>query len=146
MKREITVIIFQAKAFDTIEEMKQVDNIPIQVKTINDDLVTYREIIDCDYIEITGRKIGKGSYFIVCDESGQYKDDVIFTVVNRDGSYLDVPGTIIITGPADTRGDLTSLTNEDITNIMSKICVTTQTVGDKQKYVPVIAHDGSPMF
>lgn len=146
MKRQITALVFQAKAFDTIEEMNKRENIPLKVETIQDDLDIYREIIGCDYVEITGRCIGNGNYVIICDESGRYADNVVFTIVSDNGHYLDVPGTVIITGPVDTKGELTSLSQKDIGNIVSCVSVTVQEVGGVDKYVPAIIQSGQPIF
>ena len=140
MKRQITALVFQEKAFDTIEEMNKRENIPFKVQTLDDDLATFYKIIGCDYVEITSRCIGGKQYLIICDETGRYVDEPVFTVINQNGSYLDIAGTIIITGPSDGHGDLTSLSQQDVANIVSHINITAQTIGDKEKYVPVIVH------
>lgn len=140
MKKELNVLIFRAKTFDTLEGMQNKEGIPFEVKTINDELSTYYEIIGCDYVEITGRRIGNNRYMIVCDENGRYADDVIFTVINKDG-YLDIAGTVVIAGPP-THGDLTSLTQSDIVNIVNNIGVIKQETESGIKYVPVITCNG----
>ena len=141
MKKQLSVLVFRAKTFDTLEEMRNKEEIPFEVKTINDELSIYYEIIGCDYVEITGRRIGDNRYMIICDENGRYADEVIFTVVSKDGSYSDIAGTIIIAGPP-TNGDLTSLSSNDIANIVNNIGVTKQETESGIKYVPVITYNG----
>ena len=65
---------------------------------------------------------------------------MVYTALCPKSPYADIPGPIVIAGPADDNGDLTSITNEDVNNLISHISLTTQKAPDEM-IVPVIILD-----
>lgn len=121
MGKDIRVMLVKAVRYTSPDDVK--NNKHLEVKTIKDNLqVLYKEI-GCQYIDIPIRKIGGKKYCIVCDESGALVDEPIYTAICPHNPLASVPGNIIISGPADSMGDLTSLTNADIQNIVAHLSI-----------------------
>ena len=141
MNRTIKVFVFYAKSFTSIEAAKEAAKTQFEIKEIKNisRLDEYYKIIGCEFVDITKRQIGNKFYWFVCDESGRYADRVIYTVASKDG-YLDIPGTVIIAGPEDMNGDLTSVTQQDIANIVSHMCLGEQDVDGERVVVPMIVY------
>lgn len=87
---------------------------------IIDSLDTYYEILKCSCIDIANRDIGGKRYDIVCDDEGLFKDAVYPSAIGR-GKNVMLVGNIFIAGVADDEGELTSLTDDDVDNIMSHV-------------------------
>jgi len=82
------------------------------VRIISDELQSYYNIIDCDCIDITTRKIGNKYYDIIVDDEGLLKDDFIVSAI--DSNYKPaLVGNLVITN-FDEEGNTTTLTDEDI--------------------------------
>ena len=140
MKNIIKVMVFKEEKYKDKDELFQDKNTPFEVKEINNTLDDLYKNINCTNIDITPRLIGGRMYCIVCDDEGCYRDNVVYTALCHTNPYADIPGPIVITGPADENGDLTSITNEDVNNLISHISLTTQKAPDEM-IVPVIILD-----
>lgn len=111
MKRRITAVLV-----DTAKDTYGVVNIP-------DELDVFYKLLSCDCIDITVRRIGlrgQKAYEIICDDEGLFKDPQKISAIDSSGQ-AQLVGSILITGPADSEGNLTSLTVPDINYIFSKI-------------------------
>lgn len=85
---------------------------------IIDSLDTYYEILKCSCIDIANRDIGGKRYDIVCDDEGLFKDRAYPSAIGR-GKDVMLVGNLFIAGTADGEGELTSLTDDDVENILS---------------------------
>ena len=134
---EIKVVVVKAAEYATIEECKEFKN--ISSKIIKDELQTFYDEIGCEYIDIPIRKVGGERYCFICDESGALVDNPIPTATCRYNPMVNIFGTCIIAGRADENGDLTSLSDEEISNIMAYTAV----VGNREtgSFSPVIVLD-----
>ena len=140
MENIIKVMVFKEKKYTDKDELFQDKDTPFAVKEINNTLDDLYKNINCANIDITPRLIGGRMYCIVCDDEGCFRDGVVYTALCPKSPYADIPGPIVITGPANDNGDLTSITNEDVSNIISHISLTTQKAPEKV-IVPVIILD-----
>lgn len=140
MENIIKVMVFKEKKYKDRDSLFQDKNTPFEVKEINNTLDDLYKNINCTNIDIAQRLIGGRMYCIICDDEGCYRDGVVYTAVCPENPYADIPGHIVVTGPADRNGDLTSITNEDVSNIISHISLTTQKAPEKV-IVPVIILD-----
>lgn len=95
-----------------------VKNKVIEVKEIEDTLDNLYEILNCDMIEITQRKIGIGNdyYDIVCDEEGLLKETRIPSAFDSVGVPLLVGNLFIVKN--DGKGNLRSLTDKQIEKVL----------------------------
>ena len=84
-------------------------------RMIADDLDTFYRLLRCRTIDIVTRKIGiRGRAFdIICDDEGTFVDDPRISAIDKIGRAMLV-GALLIVGPADDDGELTSLTSGDI--------------------------------
>lgn len=83
---------------------------------IEDSLKTYYELIDCDTIDITARKVGDRWYRIVVDDEGLLKMNPVVSAYTEDMEPVLV-GNLVFCGAEDEDGYLTSLSQEDIANL-----------------------------
>ena len=84
-------------------------------RMIEDSLDTFYDLLRCRTIDIVTRKIGiRGRAFdIICDDEGTFADDPKISAIDNLGRAMLV-GALLIVGPADDDGELTSLTSGDI--------------------------------
>ena len=93
----------------------------VSVMDIEDKLETYYDLIGCDSIEITTLHFIDCDVNVVVDEEGLFKDKPIPSILTQAGEYAIV-GNAVITGGVDEKGDLTSLRDHEITQILMSIC------------------------
>lgn len=86
-----------------------------EVRTIEDKLDTFYDLLRCRCIDIVTRKIGiRGRAFnIICDDEGTFSDDPKISAIDNLGRVMLV-GALLIVGQADEDGNLTSLTSNDV--------------------------------
>lgn len=89
---------------------------------ITDTLDTYYDALGCRCIDIQTRKLGDKWYDFVIDDEGLFAEDVCPSALCEDKDVMFV-GALFVTGVADDEGELTSLTDEDITNILNHVGV-----------------------
>ena len=120
MSEMISVIIFRGAEMD-INDQKDIQASKIvEYKLIPDEVQTYYDIIGCDTVEFVIKQIGGKKYRVICDEMARYKSGLIITMANPKNTNDIIIGTVVIAG-MEKRGDLTSLTNEDIKNISNHL-------------------------
>ena len=88
----------------------------VQAETLDD----YYNLTKCDCIDIVQRRIGKKRYDIICDDEGLLKAGTKISAINNMGEPMLV-GNLLIAGLADNKGELTSLTEEDIEYIKKRV-------------------------
>lgn len=93
-----------------------------QAVEIDDTLDSFYKILDCSCIDIVRRRIGRcrKAFEIVCDDEGLFRDPQKISAIDSLGA-AQLVGNIFITGPVDGNGDLTSLTEEDVAYILSRV-------------------------
>ncbi len=107
-KRRLTAVLV-----DTINDVFGIVNIP-------DELETFYALLGCTCIDITVRKIGKKTVDIICDDEGLFKEPQKISAINNKGE-VQLVGSILIVGPANSEGNMTSLSNEDAYYIIDKV-------------------------
>ena len=91
------------------------------VREVNvNNLEDYYSLIDCRCIDIVNREINGKSYDIVCDDEALLKNDIRLSAVDMNGNPM-LNGNLIVAGEADENGELTDLTDDDITHIKGNI-------------------------
>lgn len=112
MKQErITAILI-----DTEKEIFGMVDIP-------NDLETFYKVLGCQCIDITQRRIGidsKKTFEIICDDESLLKESPKISAISSFG-HVQLCGSILIVGPADSEGNLTGLSAQDVNYILSKI-------------------------
>ena len=91
-----------------------------QVLTIKKDLEEYYTLLDCSTIDIVSRKIDGVWYDIICDDEGLFKDPLVVTAIGTDFNP-ELVGSIFVVTYDDKKGDIKSLTTEDIERINKRI-------------------------
>lgn len=94
-----------------------------QAMEIDDALDSFYKILDCSCIDIVRRRIGgrfKKAFEIVCDDEGLFREPQKISAIDNLGQ-AQLVGNIFITGTADEDGNLTSLTEYDVSYILSKV-------------------------
>ena len=84
------------------------------------ELEDYYRLIGCDCIDITTRKIGDRYLEIICDDEGLLKNNPRVSAIDNLMKPALV-GNLLIAGPVDEDGELTSLSDEDISIIKDNI-------------------------
>ena len=79
---------------------------------IQDELQTYYDLIGCDLIDITPRRVNGADYEIVCDDEGLLKSEPIITAVSSEGRPQLVGGLVVLLNGGD--GELAGLKSEDV--------------------------------
>lgn len=93
----------------------------IRVEEVEDTLHAWYEKLYCDIIDITARKVG-GKYFnFIVDDIGLFKNNYP-SAISPEKEVMLV-GTTAITGDTDAKGDLTSLSDEDVKLILENVAV-----------------------
>lgn len=83
-------------------------------------LEQYYELLNCQLVDIVNRRIGRKRFEIICDDEGTFKEDCKISAINNLGQPMLV-GSLLICGKADMEGELTSLTDKEITYIQERI-------------------------
>ena len=84
------------------------------------ELEDYYRLIGCDCIDIVARKIGDKYLEIICDDEGLLKENPRISAVDKNMKPTLV-GNLLIAGPTDEDGELTSLTDKDIELIKNNL-------------------------
>ena len=84
---------------------------------VKDDIDTFHELIHCDTIDIPRRYIDGKSYRIICDDCGLLKLNPKISVYSMKSVQFPIVGNVLVAGMEDNEGELTDLTDEDITRI-----------------------------
>ena len=87
-----------------------------KVIDIEDDLKVFYNLIGCQYVDITRRKIGDKYYDVICDDEGLYKENTIISAV--DNTYKPMFVGNLIISKADDEGGLIDLSETDIKQIL----------------------------
>lgn len=98
-------------------------NEKMQAVEIEDNLDSLYKILDCSCIDIVRRRIGgryKKSFEIACDDEGLFREPQKISAIDNLGT-AQLVGNIFITGESDADGNLTSLTEYDVSYILSKV-------------------------
>lgn len=98
-------------------------NEKVQAVEIEDNLDSFYKILDCSCIDIVRRRIGgryKKSFEIVCDDEGLSREPQKISAIDNLGA-AQLVGNIFIIGVSDADGNLTSLTEYDVSYILSKV-------------------------
>lgn len=129
--------------------VKRLDNGDLELKVVRDfedELNNIYSVIDCRCIDIITRKIrGRSVDFIVDDEYllTDKPKNAPTGILSNSPMLEQIYGTFIITGTGDRDGNLTSLSNKDISAIMSARCIGTRAPKDdpsKIEHFDVIAY------
>ena len=91
----------------------------VEIEDKNGRLENFYNLLRCDLIDITSRKIGGRSFDIVCDDEGLFKTPRFASACYEDGNVALV-GAIFICNYGGN-GELSSLTDTDIHLIESSI-------------------------
>ena len=100
---------------------------------IGDGIDDYYRYLECSCFDIACRKIGDKYYDIFCDDEGLFKEDFIFSAVDPSGTGMLV-GNLIFANH-DDQGNTTSLSEDDVKNIIDHTCFAT---GDGHSLLRVI--------
>ena len=92
----------------------------LSIIQIPDDFREYQRRIGCDCITIVQRSINGKLYELVCDDEALLKSGQYPCAQNQDFDEL-IYGNIVIVGPADRDGNLTSLSQDDVKNISQAV-------------------------
>lgn len=80
----------------------------------------YYRILKCSYIDIQEYEVGGKYYSFIYDDEFLYSGKTYTTVTDKEGNPMIV-GNVYVCGQADEEGADTSLTVEDIQNIMNHL-------------------------
>lgn len=94
-----------------------VNNKTVSTVEIDNGLESLYEKIGCNLIDITMRSFNGKYHDVVCDDEGLLKDGCIPSAIDDKGNVMLVGNLIICYH--DAEGDLTSLTQAEIENVMS---------------------------
>lgn len=98
---------------DTEKEIFGIVNIP-------NELDAFYKALGCRCIDITTHRIGKTVAEIICDDEGLLVEAPKISAINNLGQ-AQLVGSILIVGPADSEGNLTSLSSKDANYILDRI-------------------------
>ena len=114
-----------------------VENRKCKAVTIEDSLDAFYKALNCTCIDIVNRRIGEKRYDIICDDEALLKVDPIHSAFNI--SFImpkpDLYGNLLVVGQADSEGELTSLTQEDVVRIQRNVTDTHTPVGRVGPYL-----------
>ena len=96
--------------------IKELDAQLVKANTLDD----YYRLLEVDTIDIVTRKINGKYYDIVCDDEALLKESPIPRVLDKEQKPM-IFGNVIIAGVADSEGNMTDLSNEDIFQIMKNL-------------------------
>lgn len=92
--------------------------------TLEPTLENYYQRLYCNLIDIVYRTVGGKKYAFIVDDEGLLKDRPIASAIEpRNLITFDnaLVGSLLVTGLPDEDGELTSLTDEDVANIMGHV-------------------------
>lgn len=92
-----------------------------KVVDIKDDLKAFYELLHCNLIDIAVRSIGGINYNIIIDDEGFYHKPCVLGASNPYDQDCILMNSLLVTGSPDGEGNLTSLTDDDINNIMNSM-------------------------
>ena len=96
-----------------------VRNNKVSVVDFEENLDSLRRLCNCEFIDITQRRIGSVEYDIVCDEEGFFKSDAVVSAVSHDNKVMFVGNLLLCKN--DGAGNLASLSKSDMENILRRI-------------------------
>lgn len=96
------------------------DSNTAEPREIETELDTYYRLLHCTCIDIVTRKIGGKTYVIICDDEGLFNTDPHISAIDDLGQPMLV-GALLVTGLADRRGELTTLTDDDVRYISKRV-------------------------
>ena len=96
------------------QEARQVD--------ISPDLESYYNILHCNLITVTERKINGVYYDIIADDEGLFKEEPTISAITEEGKAALV-GNILIQRYDPENGTAAELTIEDINNIKMRVAI-----------------------
>lgn len=102
---------------------------------VEDSLPSFYEKLNCTTIDIVSRTIGGKPYDIICDDEGLLKENPTVSAMDAERKPMLV-GNLLICGPADEEGNLTSLTRDDLDHIRKCISfrINARHVGEETLY------------
>lgn len=89
--------------------------------TIEPTLENYYRLLYCNLIDIVVRTVGGKKYAFIVDDEGLLKDRPIASAIEPRNFDNALVGSLLVTGVPDEDGELTSLTDEDVANIMGHV-------------------------
>ena len=110
-KRMLRTLLIDANA-------RKVEEVELQ-----DDLEAFYEMLNCRCIDIVQRPIGGKWYHVMLDDEGLLQDEIIPTAVSIDQKTRDVLVGNLMFFNTNSKGDLVSLTDDDVEWIKDHICV-----------------------
>ena len=134
----IKVFVFNVKQYDVNEISAAKNDINFEVKSLINMPYAFADTIGCEYINIVKRAIGEKQYCVVFDDNSFNNDEPIVSLLDVRNPYENIYGNIVITGVEDEHGELTSLSEYDVSNIVSKINYVTSVAQGKEIVSPVI--------
>lgn len=90
---------------------------PVEITAALD---TYYELLHCNIIDIVTRKIGGKYYDIICDDEGLFNADPRISAIDPNWSAMLV-GALLVIGLPDDEGNETSLSEDDVAHIASRV-------------------------
>lgn len=133
----VKALVFKPSAYCENDE-KRYENSIFEVKSLVDMPHVYAEEIGCEYINIVKRKIGDKLYNVIFDDIGFFDDGLMVSLFHQHNPGKNIFGSVIITGPEDECGELTSLSEEDVKIIVEKIVWTAWMIQGKEVVAPAI--------
>lgn len=82
-------------------------------------LESWYKLIGCERIDIITAKIGDRHYDIILDDEALFKERLFTSAIDKDGNPM-LMGNLVVCNFND-KGEETSLTDEDVTNILNHI-------------------------
>lgn len=97
-------------------DVKNGESYPVEIENT---LEEFYRLIDCRYIDIVRRKIGRKYYDIICDDEGLFDSNPKISAIDNLGRVMLV-GNLLITN-TDEEGNTVSLTGRDISYIRKRV-------------------------
>lgn len=88
-----------------------------KIVEVKDDIHEFYKLLDVECIDIVSTTVNGIPVDIVCDDEALLKSDPVPHAVNSDGRAC-LFGKLLVVGIADSKGDLTSLTDEQCTKVL----------------------------
>lgn len=97
-----------------------VQNSKVEKIEIEDTLDELYRVVNCTYVEMPVRKIGKKYFTCICDEEGLFSDDPKISAIDNLGN-VQLVGNLFIVSAENSDGELKSLTDDEANYIMKRI-------------------------
>lgn len=91
----------------------------VEAIDIEPELDAYYRTLDCSTIDIVERKIGRKRFDIMCDDEGLFRDPQKISAIDNLGRPMLVGNLMFFNN--DGKGNLTELSDNDISYIMKRI-------------------------